>query len=164
MTSLTSSGATSSSIPMSFRIVVATGALLTPTEPRWPQTPTPFFHAESDRWTSSPVNRRLYGFAALPSDWDSYGASPIQPLPIRLATALLSALGPMTHGLSAQPVPTSDGGVQLEWHGANGVLEIEIAPDGRCGVFVSDLDGSSSREALLSDVFRELPKLFEGIS
>jgi len=58
---------------------------------------------------------KLDSFLSLKKDWDSYGASPIDPKAVAAAKRFLSA---------CQPVPTNDGGVQLEWHLMGQEIEI----------------------------------------
>jgi hypothetical protein len=65
----------------------------------------------------------------LPKDWDSYGGQQVVPKPIEAAIRLLSLF--MTDKCPLPSlVPTSAGGVQIEWHTKGVDLEIEIAPDG----------------------------------
>jgi len=59
--------------------------------------------------------RLLDQFATYKQGWDSYNGAPISPVAIQWAKVVLARLG---HGW--QPVPCSDGSVQLEWH-ADGV-------------------------------------------
>ena len=63
----------------------------------------------------------LERLAALPPGWDSYGAKEITPLAIDGCRAFANSMS---------IVPTSEGGIQLEWHALGVDLEIEIAPDG----------------------------------
>lgn len=68
--------------------------------------------------------------AALPDDWDSYGASRIAPAAVQAVCALLNELAslPRTRTLlpfHVAPIPT--GGVQLEWKRPDGsALELWI--------------------------------------
>jgi hypothetical protein len=61
----------------------------------------------------------LRGFLSMPANWDSYGAARIDPLTVARAVLLLDSLAG-----GWQPVPLSDGGVQLELH--EGGFDIEI--------------------------------------
>ncbi len=77
----------------------------------------------------------IEGYAALPADWDSYGARPISAVAIDAATALLrrAALELSALGESVEPfdvAPLANGGVQLEWRRADAVLEVEVDPAG----------------------------------
>jgi hypothetical protein len=66
---------------------------------------------------------------ALPMDWDSYGGQQVIPKSIEAAIGLLS-LFMADHSPLPSLVPTSAGGVQVEWHTKGVDLEIEVAPDG----------------------------------
>lgn len=57
-------------------------------------------------------------------DWDSYGARKIDPRAIERAILLLDSLPG-----NWQPVPCSDGGVQLEMHEGGFDIEITISAD-----------------------------------
>lgn len=65
---------------------------------------------------------QLQELADLPPNWNSYRARPIDARAIAAVRALLET----------KPfiVPTSMGGVQLEWHTPHGDYELEIGPNG----------------------------------
>jgi hypothetical protein len=72
---------------------------------------------------------RLQYLISLRPNWDSYGARPIDPNAVIFALEFLRTSLPHD-GKAPQIVPTSTGGLQLEWH-ANGVdLEVEVDPSG----------------------------------
>ena len=62
-------------------------------------------------------------------DWDSYGAEPITLASLEKADIMLNWLKAIG-AKDPQPVPTVDGGVQLEWHSGGLYVELEIAPNG----------------------------------
>jgi len=72
---------------------------------------------------------RVQHLMALRPNWDSYGSRPIEPNSVFYALEFLRTS--MTQeGKAPQIVPTSKGGLQLEWH-ANGVdLEVDVDPAG----------------------------------
>jgi hypothetical protein len=71
--------------------------------------------------------------AALPANWDSYGAQPITP------AALAAAKWFFRHWPTASVTPCATGGVQLE----NEAIEVEIGPCGRIvGVLFTHEDGT----------------------
>lgn len=78
--------------------------------------------------------KRLQEFADLPEDWDSYGASPISRTAVDRSRSLMLDIADRvwrSNQLSATPsflAPVADGGVQLEWDGRGGHLEVEIGP------------------------------------
>ena len=68
---------------------------------------------------------RLLGLIDLGRNWDSYGAAPIDPANVEVALRILSRIKRKD---TPPPcvVPTSRGGIQLEWHLRGIDLEIEI--------------------------------------
>lgn len=76
----------------------------------------------------SDLREKLESFTRLQEGWDTYGAAPIAALPIALARLLIEP---------PHLVPTSKGGVQLEWHAQGFDIEIEIHPSGRVAVYVA---------------------------
>jgi hypothetical protein len=75
---------------------------------------------------------------ALKPGWDSYGAPPISPDAIASARAWLAGV---------QIVPTSHGGVQLEWHRHGVEVEVEFSADGKdVNVFTEPSPASASGE------------------
>ena len=65
----------------------------------------------------------LSALLTLPSNWNSYGAPPVEPTALHLMLKLLSSL----QATMPEPriLPTSRGGVQIEWHCGGVDLEIE---------------------------------------
>jgi hypothetical protein len=96
----------------------------------------------------------------LKENWDSYGARPIDP-PCAEATAnlLLSVLDSGT----PKPfvVPTSRGGIQLEWHRAGVDLEVEIESPARVNVFFEDQREGTEKEITLTGDLRPLTCFLE---
>jgi len=79
--------------------------------------------AERD-WRLS-IGSELQKLAALPANWDGYGAAPIDPHIIAAARRVVGALGE-TIGQQPRVVPMSAGNLQLEWHRGAKVLEFEF--------------------------------------
>lgn len=75
--------------------------------------------------------------------WDSYGGSPIDPKCVALALKFVSTILPNDTSAPAV-VPTSQGGVQLEWHTGGVDLEIEFV-SATCirGLFADCTDGAT---------------------
>lgn len=73
---------------------------------------------------------QLDAIAALPEDWDSYGASHIAPAAVLVARALLSELAALPRARALPPfhvAPIPTGGIQLEWEHLDGsALELWI--------------------------------------
>jgi hypothetical protein len=94
---------------------------------------------EVPAWLKNTVDR-LSTLSQLRNNWDSYGALPIG-LTAHLSAAQL--LGLVMSDDIPQPdiVPTTSGGIQIEWHTANIDLELEIAANGHLSVFFEDAQG-----------------------
>jgi hypothetical protein len=72
---------------------------------------------------------RIQCLMALRPNWDSYGSRSIDANAVSYALEFLRTSMPQ-EGKAPQIVPTSKGGLQLEWH-ANGIdLEVEVDPVG----------------------------------
>ncbi len=84
-----------------------------------------------------PVVQRMAALVALPEGWDSYGAPALD------AKLLFAALDLLARTMSADTpapavIPTSQGGVQLEWHRSGIDLEVEVLSPNRFDVSYRD--------------------------
>ena len=80
----------------------------------------------------SPTLRTMSDILELEDNWNSYGAPPIGPVCVLTALEFLKdAMADDTPTPSV--VPTSCGGVQIEWHVNSVDLEIEFYPNGKVG-------------------------------
>ena len=126
-------------------------------------TKSTHFYGESATATSLALKRpvlpgyllrsyqRLAELAALQEDWDSYGALPISEKALDGARRLLSRVcRELPSAADASPfalAPLANGGVQIEWRGAHGALELEVDPKGRLsGLLVGDHETGRSYE------------------
>ena len=93
----------------------------------------------------------LASLAHLQDGWDSYGASAIDRRQLAAAARILATLlQPGTPRASL--VPTSRGGVQIEWHAEGIDLEIETLPGFRfAAYFYDDLNEQEWERELASD-------------
>jgi len=103
-------------------------------------------------------NQRLDELAALPDDWDSYGAPPLSAAAIQHARSLLITLtrqpGPLD-GIEVNPAhiaPLPSGGVQFEWAGSQADIEVEIDPDGKLAYLLIDRTGEQRTFTEAEDV------------
>lgn len=85
------------------------------------------------RTESTMINliERLTELHDLPADWDSYGALPVNDQVEVRARELLVAFwnaGLIPDDPDFDLIPGPDGGLQLEWTGRNGELEIRVSP------------------------------------
>jgi hypothetical protein len=99
-----------------------------------------------------PTVQALIEILDLPENWDSYGARPINQETVLFALQLLDE----TMQAETPPprvVPTTRGGVQLEWHTRGVDLEIEIQAPGRIYASYEDhRSGDEWEEELTTDL------------
>ncbi|SRR6266481_2376821 len=97
-------------------------------------------------WRTVKVARRLLEvlynlerIAALPEDWDTFGSGRTSAIAANAARDLIwkavvnLAACNGTEGTPSDVAPMSGGGVQLEWHGNAGSIEVEVSADGHFG-------------------------------
>src|ERR1700733_1648912 len=88
---------------------------------------------------------------ALPQNWDSYGALPIESSAIERGIELLGEIM-SANSLAPTFVPTTSGGCQLEWHTHSRDLEIEISADAEfASVYFDDRIRNLKGEGALSE-------------
>lgn len=99
----------------------------------------------------------------LETGWDSYGARPVDP---ECAAAAVDFLLDLLDSSTPQPsiVPTSRGGIQLEWHRLGADLEIEIESPARFHVFFEDERTGEETEVTLTDNLLPLMPLLDRLS
>jgi hypothetical protein len=96
----------------------------------------------SSRLTFQPARDALDELARLPENWDSYGGRPPTAIAISAAHGLLANVAERYvdagegDALPWATVPLADGGVQFEWRGDGGAIEVEIGPTGALGYVV----------------------------
>lgn len=91
------------------------------------------------------VFSRVSELTALREDWDTYGARPVTAA---AAINVVQFLHDHAYSDLSRPsvVPTSDGGIQLEWH--RGGVDLEIAfSDDDPGIYAVDLDSGEEFES-----------------
>jgi hypothetical protein len=99
----------------------------------------------------------------LQAGWDSYGGQPIDQRVVKTAIEVLFSVMADDSPVPAI-VPTSSGGLQLEWHRGGSDLEIMLAPSGEA---IFDFENASGEEiegnvfeqtGTLADLISRLPK------
>jgi hypothetical protein len=90
-----------------------------------------------DRKLEAEIRPLMDKFTQLPKGWDSYDASPLRADVPAFAMAVLKAIM-KPHTPLPQVVPTSVGGVQMEWHQNNVDLEMHITAPHECEVWFRD--------------------------
>ena len=114
---------------------------------------------DSPAWVE-PTVQSLGKLLQLEPDWDTYGGSPIDPRCVVAALRLAFDIFPDEMPVPSV-VPTSRGGLQLEWHTRGVDLEVEfLSPTRVCGLFEDAISGTSWEKDLSSD----LGPLVEAIS
>jgi hypothetical protein len=88
------------------------------------------------RWWPAAV-ARFRELLTLDEGWDTYGSPPIDRNMVDQAVVCAWALG---RNITAAPwiVPTSVGGVQLEWHGDERTIEITFNPRQQPNLYIED--------------------------
>jgi len=105
--------------------------------------------AQRARWAPS-VAHALRQLRDLPPGWDSYGAHRVQEGAVHSAFEILWAIADDPQLPQPSIVPTSAGGLQIEWHRPGVDLELEIAPNGNA-FEMSVSEGEAAREISLSN-------------
>lgn len=108
---------------------------------------------------------RLLAFAELQPGWDSYGAPSIATEAIDLATRFLQLLADALPRLPRpMVVPTTHGGVQLEWNAANRAVGLEFRAGAELAMFVDDgdqvleVDSPTDLRPLLEALLKMVPR------
>ena len=111
---------------------------------------------EAPIWLSEIV-AEIGELGRLEENWDSYGGKRVDPCCIEAAVSLLrSVLDAATSKPSV--VPTSRGGIQLEWHRGGIDLEVEIESPPRMNVSFADEQEGVQEELTLTSNIRPLVK------
>jgi hypothetical protein len=104
------------------------------------------------------VVKRIQDLAQLPENWDSYGGRTISAVSVFSALQFVgTTVGPSTPHPSV--VPTSEGGLQLEWHRAGVDLEVEFLPSGARSVYFFDSASNESWERELGPATRDVDEV-----
>ncbi|MGK2957712.1 MAG: hypothetical protein ACSLFB_04795 [Acidimicrobiales bacterium] len=118
------------------------GSSFTPTPTRSDQVVlrvTPVLQARLERAIET-----MQRFGGLQSDWDSYGAGIVQPDAVLQALRLLAVVFNTRKDIpDPMIVPTSEGGVQLEWDRDGLHLELEVRPSLEVDVYWERPDGET---------------------
>jgi hypothetical protein len=88
---------------------------------------------------------RISSAAALPEGWFDPGSVGLSDRARQAATEfvyLLAVEGVLARDASLDVIPTPIGGIQFEWVGHNGAIEVEIDAQGRFYILVERPDGS----------------------
>ena len=85
----------------------------------------------------APLLTKFNELVRLPSDWDSYGAKPIDPDTAALALSILLSVMSANDQHPAV-VPTSGGGILLEWHQGGVDLEVDVRSPTSIHVYFDD--------------------------
>jgi hypothetical protein len=98
------------------------------------------------------IATRLVAFLDLEPNWDSFGAVPPRWEAVEAAYELLMLISDPTTP-TPQVVPTTTGGVQLEWHQSGIDLEVEVNSAFRFSVlYENSSTGELREEELVADL------------
>lgn len=92
-----------------------------------------------------PTLDRMLGFLSLGENWNGYGELPIHESAVKRAVDVLNEV--CTTGPSPIVVPTSDGGIQIEWRTGGFEIEVEIPPSGPAEILIVDPSGHETETA-----------------
>ncbi len=89
-----------------------------------------FFPSFEPAWKAEAF-KCLDKIKALPGNWDGYGSAAIPQDLIRMMASLISALPgeQLPRGLPAPEIAPASDGIQIEWNGGRGGVEIIMHPD-----------------------------------
>ncbi len=114
---------------------------------------------------------RIESLGRLEPDWDSYGGLPATSVARTAAIEWVEIAADLFGSrVDAAAVPYSvaplaHGGVQLEWRGARGIVELEVGPSGDLGYLVKidrrgDVATAEADVASWADVLRAMLSVF----
>jgi hypothetical protein len=99
--------------------------------------------------------RPVWRLSGLAPNWDSYGSPAIsQSAILRAALMVIATVERSSPKPNVVPVP--GGGVQLEWAGPGGELEIECSPTGAISYLFERPDGTASDGILDAAEYRRM--------
>ncbi|MCA1707004.1 MAG: hypothetical protein LC808_28565 [Actinobacteria bacterium] len=111
-------------------------------------------------WGTAPpwlrdAEERMRHLEKLGDDWDSYGSARVDP---RLRKAVARFLSAPLWASTPRPwiVPTSQGGLAVEWRGRRATLALEFDPRGSVEVYFGDEDSGTEWEGDLDEEPDEL--------
>lgn len=120
------------------------------------------FDEQPPGWLMTAIER-ITSLGKLRTNWDSYGARPVDP---RCAVAAIDFLLVAVSESMPLPsvVPTSRGGIQLEWH-CNGIdLEIEFSSPTKIRLAFEDLQTGATDEQPIRDDYWPVAKYLQRLS
>lgn len=97
------------------------------------------------------VVEQMQALGVLDANWDSYGANVVQSDVVLQAVRLLAVVLDIREDITdPMIVPTSDGGIQLDWHRDDVHLEFEVRPSLEVDVYWERPDGETWEGPLLT--------------
>lgn len=130
------------------------------------QLAPPVYSAETGpEWLAS-VHRELHDLTKIPRDWDTYDGVAVTDSAFEGAASFIATVSnPTTHQPSV--VPTSEGGVQVEWHTGGYDVEAYFPPFGPATFFArNELTGwefegaiDSARKATIAAIVTAMSRL-----
>lgn len=102
-------------------------------------------YGEEETSSLNAALERFATFGQLADDWDGYGGvKPTLPSMFMALATLLAVwrAGSLSNNAHLDVIPVPTGGVQLEWQGQNGDIEIEVDQDGMMSWLIEWNDGT----------------------
>lgn len=97
------------------------------------------------------------------SNWDGHGGKRLSGDTFQFALTMLAQILDDETPVRPQLVPTSYGGIQIEWHSMKGDLEIEIERPLRFSVYFEDAHSGHTEEFEGSSDFSELADILKRV-
>lgn len=122
--------------------------------------PRPIASMNSEPAWRSSARKQFQKIRELDEGWDGYRAKPIRRDTIEFAQDLLEDIMALWSQIPPPSiVPTTSGGVQIEWHEKGIDLELHIAGPYDCEMWFEDQRGVAPRELHLTNDFSPLQEL-----
>ena len=116
------------------------------------------FEDEEPNWLRALI-RKFAHLMNLQSNWDSYGASPIEEKYVRFALTELLPSIMEDETFLPEIVPTAKSSIQLEWHMCGIDLEVKVIADGKVFISYEDLETGEEFEEEMEGSFERLKNL-----
>lgn len=114
-------------------------------------TGLPPLRSRPGKWWSR-VTEQLDNLVALPANWDSYGADPVESDIVGSAMGFLLGFGAALDLPEPRVAPTRIGGVLLQWSSHQKSVEVEfVSPDAVSYVYADEASGQEFEGELFRD-------------
>ncbi len=132
---------------------------ISPSARRLDQQPNSSSTPANESWLTQATSR-LEQLGALTYGWDGLDGLPIKPACIEAVAQFISSDVVLKVETKPDIVPTSDGGLQVEWHSQLIDLIIEVDPNIESSYYLSDLTTGIEQEGSLHEATDTLATAF----